>query len=466
MDLVATTVTGSDDWWLMRLAQGLGAGFPRLAKLRSYATGEAPVPLDSAKPTRAAYARFVRRCRLNMADLITGARVSRMKPLGFRTAAPDDDFGDRQAWSTWKRSHMKVGFRDLVRDLGNYGTAYCTTTGSASLDSPPLLLRSNGWTTITEQWAYQPWEARTALVIGHDPIAGKDVLTLFGQGWMRTASRAARTATIPQDGSVWAPGRGWSWEGDRVPLGYTQLNPVVRYDTAGGRGLFENHLDSLDRINATILDRLTITAMQAFRQRAIEGNLPRTYPDEHPQAGQVIDYDAIYSAGPAALWPLPAGAKVWESAVTDIRPILDAIKDDVRQLAAVSSTALYILSPDIAQGSASGADLAREALNFSVDELRDRVDERLAANLSLAFQAQGDEVRAEVGQIDTIWASIDGTSITGRAAASQQAKAGGMTQRMIDEKVFGYSPEEMEQAANDRQAEQFALAAAPTPAGS
>jgi hypothetical protein len=41
-----------------------------------------------------------------------------------------------------------------------------------------------------------------------------------------------------------------------------------------------------------------------------------------------------------------------------------------------------------------------------------------------------------------------------------------MTQDFIDEKIFGYSPEEMEKAANDRQTEALLVAAASTAGGS
>jgi hypothetical protein len=460
--LSQTTVPGSDDWWLVQLAEQLGGGFPRLHKLRRYANGDAPLPDDSPRQMRRAYARFVKRSRLNMADLIVSARVNRMKPLGFRTAAPDDDFGDKQAWGTWKRSHMRVGFRDHIRALGIYGAAYVTTVGESTAGAAdPLLLPSDGWTTASAQDSLRPWETEYTLVAGYDPIDGVDTLTLFGPGWVRVAQRNAKVTSIPNNGNAWAMGRNWGWTSDRVPLGWTARNPVVKYEAPDGMGLFEKHLDVIDRINGEILNRLTITAMQAFRQRGIEGNLPEFYPPDHPtMAGQRINYDDIYQAGPAALWLLPEGAKVWESQTTDITPILTAIKDDIKQLSAVSSTALYILSPDVADGSAASASLSREALSFNVGELQDRVDESLATSLALAFEAQRDDVRSEVGEISTIWAAIDGSSITERAAAAQQAKAGGMTQNFIDEKIFGYSPEEMEKAATERQTESLLVAAA------
>lgn len=460
-----TSIPGSDDWWVMQLAAEYGRDLPRLHKLQSYADGTNNLPDEFDSAMRDAYRRFVHMSRLNMAELVVSARVNRMKPLGFRTAAAGDVEGDSAAWSTWKRSGMKVGARNFFRDAGVFGSAYLTTTGpqTPNAAAQPLIIPSNGMTTITRQFATQPAVTEAALQIGYDEIDRVDVLTLFRAGYMRQAMRSARVSSIPTDGSAWVPGTGWTWASDPIPLGYTDTPPVFKLSGPGGKGMFEKHLDSLDRITNTIRDRLTITAMQAFKQRALSGDLPSEYPPEHPKAGQVINYDEIFKAGPAALWRIPEGAKIWESSVTDITAILSATKDDTKHLAAVSSTPIYILSPDAVSGSAEGASLAREALTFSVEEWHDHAEMPIVLAHSAAFGAQGDEVRAAVGEIEIIWAPADRSSIVERAIAAPQAKAGGMPQRMIDEKIFQLTPAEIDQAAQDRRDDAF-LQPAPIPA--
>src|SRR5690606_20613755 len=113
-----------------------------------------------------------------------------------------------------------------------------------------------------------------------------------------------------------------------------------------GLGEYENHTDSIDRITEDILQRLTITAMQAFRQRAItpgDGKpLPENYPADHPTSpGEPINYDEIFKGGPAALWFLPEGAKIWESTATDINGLINAEDKDIEHLAAVTGTPLF-----------------------------------------------------------------------------------------------------------------------------
>ncbi|WP_382307298.1 hypothetical protein [Herbiconiux sp. UC225_62] len=459
-----TSIPGTDDWWVMQLAADFGADLPRLHKLRSYADGTNALPEEADQSMRDAYRRFLHTSRLNMADLIVSTKVSRMKPQGFRTAAPDDDDGDAVAWATWKRSGMKVGVRDFFTDAGTFGQAYLTTTGpqQPSPDAQPLIVRSNGFSTVTRQHALQDWLSEAALQVGFDPINQVEILTLFRPGYMRQAFREAKRSSVPDRGRKWSPGRGWAWVTDPIPLGYTDQVPVFKMSGPGGKGMFEKHLDSLDRVTQTIRDRLTITAMQAFIQRGIVGDLPEYYPDGHELAGQKVDYDDIFKAGPAAFWRIPKGMEVWESKVADITPILGAVKDDQKTVAAVTSTPIYILSPDAANSSAEGAKAGGEAFQDSVEEWIDRADMPITLSQSFAFAAMGDTVRAALGEIEIDWGAVDRSSVTDKASASAQAKAGGLSQRYINRKIMGLTPGEAAQERQYKSDEAFEATLAPT----
>ena len=460
MELAETTVRGSDDWCLAELAKDFGSQLPRLRSLQSYVDGTAMLPVHATSMSmREAYLRFVKRSRLNLADLIVGARVNRQRVLGFRTAAPGDDTGDRAAMRNWNRSKMKVGSRDFFRDLATYGDGYLVATGPQrpSADAQPLMIPSSPLSTISRQSMVMPWLTDYGATFGYDELAGVETITLFRPGYVRTAIRDAKKSSIPDStrGARWSLGRGWGWETDRLPLGYTDQNALVRASLADGHGVFETHTDDLDRINSGILERLTIVAMQAFRQRAIEGKLPEAYPADHPRAGQKIDYEAVFAAGPAALWMLPEGAKVWESQLTPTQDIINGSKFDVTMVAATTSTPLYTLLPDSQNVAAGAADLAREGIIFAVEEMNDRAALALAEVQSLNFQALGDTLRADADEVEVIWASVARLSITERANAAAQAKTGGLSRRMILEKVWQLSPAEIEQNRQDLTDEAF-----------
>jgi len=391
---------------------------------------------------RVAYARFLRLSRLNFGHLITSAVTSRMVPTGFRTAAAGDEDGDALAMATWRRSHLDIVSRDLFDDVATYGAGYTLN------DAAGQILKLSPWSTLTEASPLTPWSPDAGINVGHNPAEGFDVITLFRPAtdgrpaYSRRAAKESKLSTIPTDGRLWMPGRGWDWIEDPQPIRWISDIPIVDYRAPKGFGQFEPHLDTLDRINHTILQRLTITAMQAFRQRAFKGNIPTTYPDDHPLAGQPVDLDSIFSAGPAALWILPEGADVWESQTTDITPILAGVDKDLKYLAAVSSTPLYILSPDAASGSAAGASLARETLVFKVEDLDARMGDGLARAMGNSFAAQGDNERADVAQIETIWQPADRSSIIERAAAAASA-ATTLSRRSIGEKIYQLTPAEL-----------------------
>jgi hypothetical protein len=462
--LTQTSITGSDDWWLVRLAHQLGSGFPRLKMLESYRDGKAQIPEYANSVMREGMAATMRSANLNMAELISSTQVSRQTIQGFRTAAPGDDDGDSAAWTNWKRSGMRVRSRDFLRDAADFGEAHILVTGPNVPDvlARPLFLPSNGWTTAVSPLSTMPWLNERALVAGYDAVNQADVLTLFGPRFMRQAFRTTIVPTIPTDGTVWSPGANWSWVDERVPL-FTQDNPLVTLQYPHGQGEFEKQISTLDRINKTILDRLIIVAMQAFKQRYLKGELPEYYPDDDPlgRKGMRINYNDVFKAGPDSLWVLGSGVEVDESTATDITPILTAVKDDTKIVAAATSTPMYILVPDAAAGSAEGASLARESFVAKVQDRNERVDTTVALAQGLAFQAQADMTRSDASQIETIFAPVTTESISTMAAASAQAKTGGLSQDAINTIVFQMTPAQLareRQARSDELFEQAQLA--------
>jgi hypothetical protein len=454
--LTQTSVPGTDDWWVIRLATEWGINLPRAYTLQSYLDGTNKLPEEWDMAMREAYRRFLKMSRLNMADLVVNARVNRMRPLGFRTAAPGDQNGDAAAMANWSRSHAATQFRQFITDGGTLGSSFITVDGptAPSATADPMMYFSSAFTTWTSQYDLMPWLAEAAIVVSYDAINEADIITLFRPGYMRRLARSARVSSVPTNGRPWRPGSGWVWVEDPVRLGFTDVVPVFRMDGPAGMGMFEKHLDVLDRINHTIRERLTITAMQAFRQRAIEGELPEFYPQGHPMAGQRINYDERFKAGPAATWVLGEAAKMWESQPTDITPILTAIDRDIRHLAAVTSTPLYILDPDATNVAAGAADKAGEPLRYSILEWQQLSDEPVHAALQMQFAAQADPVRAS-GQIQTIWAEIDPTSTPEKAQAALSAKQAGLSTRTILERIWQMTPDEIDQELQNQQDDAF-----------
>lgn len=452
--LYDASIPGSDDWWLVRLGEKLGDGLPRMHKLTSYRDGDALLPIDGAGAgTRESYMRFVRRARLHVVETIRNARTDRQRVIGFRTGAEGDENGDLAAWRLWTLNRMKVQQRQFFNDTADFGRAYLLT--AASPDGPLWTVR-NEWNTVTEQNALRPWLTQAGVTYGFDQVYQVETLTLFGPGYYRRAVRPSRFATLPQDGTTWSAGNGWEWREDRQATGVPD-SLLQQSRTVDGFGVYEKHLDTIDRINEITLNALTIIVTEAFRQRGIKGKLPQFYPEGHPQAGEEIDYDELFKAGPAALWMLGDAAEIWESAVTDVTPIYNARRDEIKVLSSLTNTPQDIFDGDSQNQSAMGAQISREPLYHAVSGMNDQAEVAITQAMATSFLMTGDVQRASITDLETMWAKINPATLSEKAEAV--SKMGGKPpQRWIDTEVLEMTPAQQRQAETDRMSDAFTAA--------
>jgi hypothetical protein len=258
-----------------------------------------------------------------------------------------------------------------------------------------------------------------------------------------------RTNAVAQAWQI-RPGS-WQWEGDAEEL-FAETVPIHKFSNRNGKGEFEKHIATLERINHTILQRMIIIAFQAFRQRAVKG-VPNTDED-----GKEIDYTDIFKSDPGAIWLLPEVAEFWESGQADLTPVLTSVKDDIIHLAVSSQTPLFSVVPDAANGSAEGAALQREGLLFKVDDCISRADHAFAAMMADAFAAEGDSERSDIEDIEVIWASPRRSSLTERAVSAVQAMAAGAPWRTVMSKFLELTPDEIAQAEKERMDDMFLAA--------
>ena len=477
---------GSDEWMADYLLKGLAGDYERLAKAVSYRNGENTI-LDLGLGTAVeSYPQMVQMARLNMGEQIANALITKCRFTGFRTAATDDDDGDAEAGRIAKRNRLLSQYPRLAESKALYGRGYVTVLepgDDAEPDEPATLAVTDAWRTFSLQDATRPWITRAAVTIGWNAETSTDTVMLFrvgatptDPGYMRVISRfdEGGKSLFPAPGidastfSVNLADPAWVW-GPVIKYENIIGSGVVMFATRDGFGVYEKHYDTLDRINTGILNRLIITVMQAFKQRAVEnGVLDATYPEGHPKAGEAIDLDEMFKSGPDALWMLPEGAKMWESTVVDVTPLVEAEKADLRSLASATATPLYVLDPTAAAGggSASGADLAREQHITAVNAWRDDDGDGLAQVLSFAFQVAGDETRAQVEDITVMWLETSVVTPEAKGSAAKMMRDAGFSKTYIGEKVLGMAPAELRREREASQVESFAGGGVPSrPAG-
>lgn len=462
---IDVTTLESPGWWIQSLANKLRADRKRLDDLDNRFRGNPPLPVG-AQNAPAAVQAFRRKAHTNLARLIVQAVRQRQKPTGFRTAAEDDENGDKIAWSRWKSTGMTVRFSEIARSMGVYGRGYAIVGLSSS--NEPIITAEDARQVITE---HDPVTdvVIAALKLFHDPVLSRDFAYLYLPGQLWVASREVKKTT---PGAVrFAPGS-WDWDESRsadLPAGLEDVVPVIRFENEDGLGEFEPHLADLDRISDMIYHRMTIALMQAFKQRAIKGELPSVYPDGHPQAGEEIDYDGLFVADPGALWMIPGAAEIWESGQADLTGVLAAVKDDIRMLSASAQTPLAMFNPESANQTAEGAARADADFAFKIEDRRDRSDLGLVDLMALMFRMLGDETRSRREDIEVLWAPVERHSLQERADAASKAK-GVLPRRAILTEVYQFPPhlvdrymeemdEEMEKEASNTSLSMSSLSA-------
>lgn len=443
-------MTKTPQEWLSYLTTRMDKGRPRIDLLRSYTNGSSPLP-EMGPNLANAWLQFQRRARTNPGKLVVSALADRLIPNGVIVGDSDKTPAAQAAARIWRDNRLKIAFSDAIWDAATLGRGYLLVTqdegGAACItyERPEHM--------YVEPDPVRPWRALAAVKVWRDPVAGVDHLVMWVPGLRMAYTRSAYDKSrqlISRIAGDWRidPGGVQSFEG---------APPVVVLENRFGEGEFENVLDLIDRINWQTLQRLVIISMQAFRQRALKSSEGSTGLPSEDEDGNVIDYQAIFTPSPAALWELPPGVEIWESTQTQITEILHATKDDWRELAVETSTPLSIMLPDSANQSASGAEQPQKALLSKAEDRIERFKPALAYLIVKALNVEGVPLD-ESETVEVLFVPPHAVSLTEKYAAAVQARNAGEALETIQRNILGYSPEQIAQDKQRRAEEQIALA--------
>lgn len=461
----------SPAWWMKRLSDRQTKRLPRLNELQAWLDNKPPLP-ETASNWEAAHQAFYADTRTNIASIAVTSVSDRLTPLGFRTGAADDENGDAKAAEIWAENNMAVETPDLLGWMLGLSDAY-TMIGPPddSLgEGIPIITAEDPRTVITANDPARRMLVRAGMKTLHDPDEGLDICHIYlpagaegadpNVSMCFTAKRKSSRGTQWGENFRYMASQKWEWD-EPIQL-RTKRVPIVRFENRRGVAEFEPHLANLRRINRITLQRMVIGEIQAFRQRAIKG-LPDVYPADYAVAelrGKKIDYDGIFTPGPGSLWKVPDGVDFWESQSIDLRPLLEEEKMEFRTASALIGFPVTMFSPDAANGSAEGAGLQRESLVYRTEDRSTIAEAGLNLTMSLGFETIGDEQRAKIADIETIWAPFERLSLAERYSAASQAKAAGENINTIRREVLKYTPRQIKLAQSD---DATAMVLAPRP---
>lgn len=435
--------------WLPVLTKRLDDRRPRIDRLRSYVNGEAPLP-EAGANVRAAWVAFQAKARTNFGALVIDALSERIVVNGVMVGAAASD--DDRVRAIWRRNRLDIAFADAIRDALTVSIGYMclgrdARTGEAVItaEQPEFMYAA------TEP--LRPWISRAAVKVWRDVDSEMDYAFVWADGQKVKFERPAWVT--PEDTSKrpeLRTGAQYGWvlvEGSEES--YTGDVPVVVFENHDSMGEFEPHTDILDRINKGNLDRLVTMAMQAFRQRAVKGGLPPTDENDRP-----IDYAAVFSPSPGALWDLPMGIDVWESQESSqsILAMLQSNKDDIRDFAAVTRTPLAMLVPEGANQSAAGSEFAKEGLVMKAKDRIARFKPSLDELLERALRVEQPDFEDIV---ESAFADPTNVSTSEKYDAAVKAKSADVPFRTIMTRILGFTADEVDRMEIERAAEQVTL---------
>lgn len=402
-----------------------------LDTLWSYYVGDPPLPHISDE-YRDVFRDVMRKARSNYAPMCIAAMLDRMELQAISTVVDDSLNGDDLAAQIMDESGFASVFKDLLGYLFAMGESYAMVVPG---QPTPTIHAIDPRRCIGIPDRANPVRLAAALVWDYDDTTDEEIAYLFlpGQKW-----------TLALDGSTWMP-----QGGPEVISGLDGLGgiPVVRFENAFGLGEYEPHIDLLDRINDTTLQRIVGFWYQALRQRALRGD-PDDGEDEYGEdfpesADAVIDrLRSSLKAGPGSMWMVPKDFEFWESAQADFGPFINAKRDDVKEFAAVTSTPLHLITPDAANGSAEGAGLMRESATAKVRDRRARTTPPLKLLWRIAFALAGEAERG--GYMKLHWGPIEFRTLAEMASAASQAGES-LSVEMIGQKIWQMTPDEVDQ---------------------
>lgn len=433
--MLDTRTPGSPGWWFSRLSDKQQNRLPTLHRLHRYYMGDADLP-EGHKRAREAFAEFQRRARSNYTGLVAESVIERLEPVGFQ--AGSDAVPDAHAWQIWRANRMDADIRLGLRAAVSMGESYLMVgppDGTAA--SYPVITAEDPREMVVEMDPIRKRRAVAALKEWVDPVAGERRAVLL----LPDATHSFRAPLT--EGQVWHNSRDWEPAGSVA--NHLGVVPVVRLpnrmDLFGEtRSEFADVMDIQDRINSQILDRLVMSKMQAYRQRWVKGT---SLTDED---GKPIDL----TPGADLLWAFEdPETELGEFQQSDIRPILQSVQDDVRDLAAISRTPPHYL---MAEFTNAGGDAFAQSETGHVAKVRERMShygEAIEDALRLAYAYLGDP-RSEDLDMGVIWADPQYRSLAEKADAAVKLGAAGVPWRTLMQSVLDYAPDDVARMERER----------------
>lgn len=429
----------SPGWWLMRLGKRLETECRRLDRLDAYWRGEHPLPFGNRR-MREAYRRFQAMSRTNFMLLVAESVIERLRVIGFRNGGDDQEVqADKKAWSWWQANDLDSVSGLVHRAAVVMSRAYVIVGEDPDNAGQPLVTGEDPRQVIHEESPRNHRKLEAVLKSYWDDMQERHLAVLYLPDEIHYYR--AKPKIKASEGELWNPAQ-WEMDQESVPNPLGEPPVVVfrnRPDLCGNTvGEFEGEIYIQDRINTQVLDRMVISAMQAYRQRYATG-IEVKDEDGNPTLG--------FDPGADLLWAVEdEKAKFGDFTAVDLTGVLRAVESDIQHLGAITRTPAHYLLGSIVNASGEALAAAETGL---VSKSRERANE-FGASWEQVYRLAGKVIGEVVADdAEVIWADPQFRTLTEKAAASVQLVAAGVPWR-TRMAVLDFTPQEIDRMVVER----------------
>lgn len=446
---------GSPQWWLRRLMASLLDRQPLLNLRARYVSGNHDLPTGDHRFFEALRT-LQRKSRTNYCGLVTSSPVERMRIRGFRFGPYGQ--ADPDAKAIWMSNDMDYQSLLIHQRAATYGVAYALVSPAENDSKYPTITAEDPRQCIIYRDPVRPTRAIAGLRLWQDDVTGKVLAILYTPdtiyGFEGPVSLDIQGKSIAQTADYLlslpaGPGGFFLTFQEDNELG---IVPLVEYVWRPNTGPYPEGeagadiRDVQDRINHTILDRMVITRSQAYKQRWVKGLKLQKTKKGQPRPP--------FEPGSDILWVTESDtAEFGQFDQSDISPILEAVRDDVTDIAAMSKTPPHYLMGKMAN--VSGETLTQAESGF-VSKTKLRMASMGWSHellIKLCFRYMGNTQKAEEVEAQTLWDTPEMIDLT--AAGDFLAKgATAMLPLELMMDRLNFTPDEIEFAIKDRDVQQ------------
>ncbi len=424
--------------WLARLGPKLLARADQVQRWEDYYAGDQDLPAGPSQHVDA-YRRFQELARTNLCRLCVDSMVHRLAVIGYRA---DDRGNDTEIWDLWQQSRMDSRQYGLFRRALRAGRAYAIVGRDPRKPQVPRVTIEDAQTVITETDPADAAITRAALRLWHDPLERRWFATVYTPGARHRFVSVGTYRDATSAGSL-----SWletAWQQLSAEAWFSEV-PVVEFANADEgdtpRSEFAPGMDIQNRLNLTLMNRLTAERYSAFRQRYLlnfEPDLDEAtglpIPPFNPGADQTFTIPP-----PEPGQPEPKFGDLSQTSTADM---LRGVEADMRAFAATTITPVYYLPGDLVNISSDSIAALDAGHNAKIKQRQTAWGEQIERLLWIMAEIAG--INRDLSSSELVWARPENLNLTQVAAYAQTLRNAGYPLPIVAERI-GETPAQIDQ---------------------